>query len=504
MDRPAARRGGAACFEPTSAGCAPSGARHEPAERTAGERPGAGVQGEVERRVGGRDEGSPVGGGRRRDARPRAGWQAGRAAPGGPRRRGAGGEPAARPTAWSAVIGHPAVPPLALAQASAEAADAAPRRSRLWRRCTGWSAPDTPRPRSAPRISRGPRRRFRRPGSPWPRRSAGSSRRARRSPARSRCRSGPSSRSSRSLDRAGRLRVARFHRRGLVRDAGASTRRHEIALALGEYALAEARLRLQVARQYPDLELGPGFIWDQGVHRWTLALALPALLGSRNRGAIARGGGGTRSRPGLDVAEVQDSVLADVESAVQRCRGRDARAGGRRFRGGRGRRPACERERAAYERGETSRLEPRPGRAAAAARPARAPRGRASAVTPRRARAGARSRRSDRRGAKRWPDPRAGTGRGGDRAGETPPGNRVLVVRRADRRQRSRCRPRRPTDRARAAPRTADARRRSWRRAGVAVEDGETRVVLDTAEIRRIGLDDRGARRRRRRAGTRA
>jgi len=133
-------------------------------------------------------------------------------------------------------------------------------------------------------------------------------------------------------------------------------RRHEIAGALGEYAVAESRLRLEVARQYPDLELGPGFIWDQGVNRWTLALAIPALLGARNRGAIAEAGA-AREVAGLHVAEVQDSVLADVESAVQRCRGaRLEVAGADSVVAAAG--AGLERDRAAYQRGETTRLEP--------------------------------------------------------------------------------------------------------------------------------------------------
>jgi outer membrane protein TolC len=138
--------------------------------------------------------------------------------------------------------------------------------------------------------------------------------------------------------------------------AGALGRRHEVSLALGKYAIAESRLRLQVARQYPDLELGPGFVWDQGVHRWTLALALPALLGSRNRGAIGEAEAARRVAE-IGVAEAQDAVFADVESAVQRCRGASLElaatdsvvAAATRLVG---------RDRAAYRRGETSRLEP--------------------------------------------------------------------------------------------------------------------------------------------------
>jgi outer membrane protein, heavy metal efflux system len=133
-------------------------------------------------------------------------------------------------------------------------------------------------------------------------------------------------------------------------------RRTEVATGLAEYAVAESRLRLEVARQFPDLELGPGFVWDEGVHRWALAFALPALLGSRNRGAISQADA-ARDVAGLRVAEVQDSVLAEVDMAVQGCRGAALElaaadsvvsAAERLHR----------REREAYERGETSGLEP--------------------------------------------------------------------------------------------------------------------------------------------------
>jgi outer membrane protein TolC len=132
--------------------------------------------------------------------------------------------------------------------------------------------------------------------------------------------------------------------------------RTEVATALAEYAVAESRLRLEVARQFPDLELGPGFVWDEGVHRWALAFALPALLGSRNRGAIAEADA-SRDVAGFRVAEVQDSVLAEVDMAVQGCRGaalEHAAAGSVLAAADRLHR----REREAYERGETSSLEP--------------------------------------------------------------------------------------------------------------------------------------------------
>jgi outer membrane protein TolC len=155
--------------------------------------------------------------------------------------------------------------------------------------------------------------------------------------------------------------------------ASALTRRPEIARALAEYAGAEADLRLEVARQYPDLELGPGFIWDQGVHRWTLALRLPNLFGFRNRAPIDEANA-ARAAAAARVAEVQDDLLAELQLAAGRCRGvileraaADSQVSATQ--------QAAELARAAYQRGETSRLDPalaelavvRAGRARAAA-----------------------------------------------------------------------------------------------------------------------------------------
>jgi cobalt-zinc-cadmium efflux system outer membrane protein len=136
----------------------------------------------------------------------------------------------------------------------------------------------------------------------------------------------------------------------------ALTRRPEIGRVLAEYAGAEADLRLAVARQYPDLELGPGFIWDQGVDRWTLALSLPNLLGFRNRAPIDEANA-ARTAAAARVGEVQDALLAEVELAAGRCRGALVELGAADSLVVAAQR-AAQLARSAYERGETSRLEP--------------------------------------------------------------------------------------------------------------------------------------------------
>ena len=97
-------------------------------------------------------------------------------------------------------------------------------------------------------------------------------------------------------------------------------RRYEMGVALAEYAVAEADLRVAISKQYPDLELAPGYSWDQGLHRWIAALALPNLLRNRNKGpigeAIAR-----RNQVASAVEWTQQVVLSQVEVAFADCRG---------------------------------------------------------------------------------------------------------------------------------------------------------------------------------------
>ena len=135
----------------------------------------------------------------------------------------------------------------------------------------------------------------------------------------------------------------------------ALVRRAEVARALADYALAEADVRGRVAAQYPDLELGPGFIWDQGVHRWTLAMALPALLAVRARAPIAAAEADRHAAAGR-VAEVQDALLTGVASALEGCRAATIErsvADSQRVAAERG----AALVRAAYDRGEAGRLE---------------------------------------------------------------------------------------------------------------------------------------------------
>lgn len=96
------------------------------------------------------------------------------------------------------------------------------------------------------------------------------------------------------------------------RDAVAT--RRDVLRALADYDLAESALRLEVARQYPEVRIGPAYFYDHGVGKlpFTLSLALPTY--DLNRRAIEQAEA-ARAAAGRSLETVQANVLAAVDTA---------------------------------------------------------------------------------------------------------------------------------------------------------------------------------------------
>lgn len=90
--------------------------------------------------------------------------------------------------------------------------------------------------------------------------------------------------------------------------------RPDVLAALAAYAGAEADLRLEVARQYPDLHLGPGFTWDQKQDKWAFGFSVPLPIMNRNGGAIAQARA-RRAEAQARFEALQQKVIADVDRA---------------------------------------------------------------------------------------------------------------------------------------------------------------------------------------------
>jgi outer membrane protein TolC len=94
--------------------------------------------------------------------------------------------------------------------------------------------------------------------------------------------------------------------------------RADILGALADYAAAEADLSLQVAKQYPDLHLGPGYAWNNGNagdNQWSLGFTLELPILDQNQGPIAEAEA-QRKLAAAKFVELQSKVIGEIDRAV--------------------------------------------------------------------------------------------------------------------------------------------------------------------------------------------
>ncbi|HYL17671.1 MAG TPA: TolC family protein, partial [Burkholderiales bacterium] len=95
----------------------------------------------------------------------------------------------------------------------------------------------------------------------------------------------------------------------------ALTERSDIRALLARYAAAESALRLETARQYPDLHLAPGYSWDQGISKWSIGLSAPLPILDQNRGPIAEAEA-RRKETAARFTALQANVIADLDRGM--------------------------------------------------------------------------------------------------------------------------------------------------------------------------------------------
>jgi outer membrane protein TolC len=91
--------------------------------------------------------------------------------------------------------------------------------------------------------------------------------------------------------------------------------RADIRAALADYAAAENNLRLEIAKQFPDVHLNPGYQFDQGDNKWSLGLTVELPVFNQNQGPIAESRG-RRELAAAKFLQLQAQVIAQVERAV--------------------------------------------------------------------------------------------------------------------------------------------------------------------------------------------
>ena len=95
----------------------------------------------------------------------------------------------------------------------------------------------------------------------------------------------------------------------------AAQNRADLLGALANYAASQAALQLEVARQYPDLSLGPGYQLDQGEGKWSVGLGITLPVFHQNQGPIAAAQA-RREAAAAQFLALQNRVLGEVDRAV--------------------------------------------------------------------------------------------------------------------------------------------------------------------------------------------
>ena len=94
--------------------------------------------------------------------------------------------------------------------------------------------------------------------------------------------------------------------------------RADVRAALERYAASQSALQLEIARQWPDISLGPGFTWNAQLaddRQWELGLSLPLPVRNRNEGPIAEAKA-QREVAAAHFLTVQTAAVSEIDGSI--------------------------------------------------------------------------------------------------------------------------------------------------------------------------------------------
>lgn len=103
--------------------------------------------------------------------------------------------------------------------------------------------------------------------------------------------------------------------------------RSDVRAALEQYAASQSALKLQIARQWPNINLGPGYAWNAqlaGDSEWQLGLNVTLPVLNHNQGPIAEARARRRAAAARFVA-IQADALGQIDRALAAYRSALAR-----------------------------------------------------------------------------------------------------------------------------------------------------------------------------------
>ncbi len=95
--------------------------------------------------------------------------------------------------------------------------------------------------------------------------------------------------------------------------------RLDVRQALANYAGAESDLKLEIARQYPNFQVGPGYRYEETDNFFTVGLSVTLPIFNRNQGPIAEAEA-RRKEAAASFLATQAQVVAESEEALARYR----------------------------------------------------------------------------------------------------------------------------------------------------------------------------------------
>ena len=93
--------------------------------------------------------------------------------------------------------------------------------------------------------------------------------------------------------------------------------RLDVRRALAQYAATEASLQLEIAKQRPDLQIGPGYTYEEGHSFFTVGLSATLPVFNRNQGPIAEAEA-RRQQAAAAFLQKQTQVISESESSLAR------------------------------------------------------------------------------------------------------------------------------------------------------------------------------------------
>jgi outer membrane protein TolC len=91
--------------------------------------------------------------------------------------------------------------------------------------------------------------------------------------------------------------------------------RPDILAGLAEYAASQSALQLEIAKQYPDVHLQPGYEYDQGDNKWALGLSMELPVLHQNQGPIAEAKA-KREEAAARFVALQAKLIAEIDRAT--------------------------------------------------------------------------------------------------------------------------------------------------------------------------------------------